>query len=489
MLSWAMSGDASARVRWHTEGEYRLRAAQRSVLSLDRQQGESAQHSTGHHRLRIDPSIELGRLKIVLQLDVLTGQIFGETDPTGARYVARREGDPLKNTDGWTTVEPRMIWLQYEGQMWGFEVGQMGAHWGMGLLESDGHTRTDELWVERLGDLWFGDIVDRVRLFVRPFSPLTTGALAQLQLAAGVDHIWQDDHARFLDGDLALRAFGAVHYPGESFESGLMMIYREQSWSNGDQLSLTHWSGFARWVQPLYRLGADLKVEGEIVLAQGQTDRLQVAGRNEQVELFGLGWAVQAQLAWQCPALAVGLEAGYASGDGDPGDTTEHSFTFDPDHRVGLILFPDVLRLLSLRGAERQADPRMKGEPPSGLDLLPTSGAVQNAFYLNPALTWRPGRWRLTLSGVLAWAAQPYFDHFETFQAGGGLRNAWGAKASRFYGTELAFSVSWQAIRQEPVGLALGLQGGGFVPGAALEGEGRLSALASKGVLHVDLQW
>src|SRR5205814_3324103 len=33
------------------------------------------------------------------------------------------------------------------------------------------------------------------------------------------------------------------------------------------------------------------------------------------------------------------LEVGYASGDADPNDGTEKRFTFDPNHKVGLLLF------------------------------------------------------------------------------------------------------------------------------------------------------
>ena len=37
--------------------------------------------------------------------------------------------------------------------------------------------------------------------------------------------------------------------------------------------------------------------------------------------------------------LVAQVELGYASGDADPYDGTQRRFVFDPNHKVGLLLF------------------------------------------------------------------------------------------------------------------------------------------------------
>jgi hypothetical protein len=326
-------------------------------------------------------------------------------------------------------------------------------------------------------------------VFGKPLQPLTTGPVADLEFAIGVDHVWQDEWSSFLDDDSALRFFGSVVYPGETLDFGLLLMHRDQTWADGDQLSLTHLSGYAQWTLPLYMIGADLRLQGEVLLALGSTDRIRPAGRASGVDLFGLGWVARGDLAWRCPAVSIGLEAGYASGDGNPGDDTDYSLSFDPDHKVGLVLFPDVLRLLSLRAADRQAAPELRGDTPGGVDLLPTDGAVRNALYLQPGITWRPGRWRTTLLGVVAWSAEPFLDPFETFQAGGTPRNARGAPAGRFYGGEVSGSVALQVYRSPALAMEVGAQAGVFVAGAALRAGDAMDPVVGKGMLRVDLAW
>src|SRR5581483_2423689 len=45
------------------------------------------------------------------------------------------------------------------------------------------------------------------------------------------------------------------------------------------------------------------------------------------------------------------VEVGYASGDADPYDTSEKRFVFDPNHKVGLLLFDEVMRWQTARAS------------------------------------------------------------------------------------------------------------------------------------------
>lgn len=460
---------AEARVRWSTPGAYRLRLAGISAFPLDAQQTDSGQQLFAEHRLRINPTIEAGPLSVFIEIDVLTGQIFGDTLAVGTAFVERRHGDPTRWYDGWTTVEPRQAWFELQLPWFDFEFGQMGADWGMGLLDDDGQDKSDDTWVERLGDKRNGDLVDRALISVRPLRSFTHGPLGDAVLSVGGDHVWQDDLASALAGDTAWRLVGSLWWPGDALSGGLYAVHRWQTDDNGDETSRTAIDAHLRLNLPLFLLGAEVRVEGELVGVFGETNALRPATSPAGVDLLGLGWAARAETAWRCPRIAAALEVGYASGDADPDDGEWRAFTFDPDFRVGLVLFPDVLRLISLRSAERAADPERVGIAQAGADWLPTDGAVRNALYVSPGVTWRPGRWTLTGMAVLAWGSEPFVDPFETFEAGGQPRNHRGEPAARYYGVELAFGVGWRFELGDVLHGELGLQGGALHPGPALD--------------------
>lgn len=483
---WATA--AEARVRWQTPGSYRFRAGYLGPYALDAEGTDSDQRVMGRHRLRINPTIELGALDIHLQIDVLTGQIFGDEAPVGADFVPRRAPDPFRNTDGWTTVDPRMAWLRWSTD-WGSVIfGQLGAQWGMGLVDHAGHDRGEAPWVRRAGDRWGGDLVDRLQITLSPFAPYSVGPLADLAFSVGGDHLWRDEHMDLLDGDSAWRVFGTVVHPGEELWLGLYAMHRWQEDVDGDDASITTLDLHARWAVPLYMIAAELKLETELAFQFGHTERVRPVASPGGVDVLGLGWVARGDLAWRCPRIALGLEVGYASGDADPADGESRTFTFDPDHRPGLLLFSDVLRLVTLRGAERFADGDRVGLAPAGADLLPTQGAVRNAIYAAPAASWRPGPWHLQVAGLVAWAAVPWLDPTATFAAGGASRNHHGLASARFYGGEVSMLAEY-ALAVPSVGrAALGLEGGVFVTGAALDGALAESAVG-KVIARLDLRW
>lgn len=448
------AGAADARVRWSTPGSYRLRVEALPDIPLAADT-TSEQNLRGRHRLRLDPTVEMGPVVLRLQIDVLTGQIFGDPQPIGAAFVERRAGDPEDPLDGWETVEPRMIWAEYTADWGGVVVGQLGAAWGMGLLDSPGYDDPAEevRGVERFGDRWFGDLVDRVEVRVRPLAPFTLRPAGDLVLAVGVDHVYQDDQASFLDDDTAIRAFGKLYYPGELVFAGAYVVYRDQRDAEGGALSAVTTDVFLRWDVPLYRLAADLRVQAEALVQVGETDRGGVAQ-----DILAAGGAVRAELQWRCPEIAVGGEAGYASGDGDAGDGVRHDLALDPDHRVGLILFSDVLRFRRLAALDAAGGgaPDARSSPPNG--------AVTDALYVFPGVTWRPTDWRLTLAGLAAWTAD----------------------TEDLYGLELDGSAhyDWQPV--PAFRLSAGVQGGVLFPGPALApAEDPLW----KAVGRLDLRW
>ncbi len=100
---------AQARVSWSTPGSYRIDTR---LFNADLVDQDNTLY--GMHRLRIDPRIEVGPFLLRLEVDVLTGQFFGDTDSTGERFVPGWRGNPERSYDGWTTVEPRLGWVELE---------------------------------------------------------------------------------------------------------------------------------------------------------------------------------------------------------------------------------------------------------------------------------------------------------------------------------------------------------------------------------------
>ena len=81
----------------------------------------------------------------------------------------------------------------------------------------------------------------------------------------------------------------------------------------------------------------------------------------------------------QWGALVGEIEAGYASGDGDPNDGTTRRFTFDQNHRVGLVLFNQVMAWKTARASTIAQDQEIVNRPAPGVQLLPSKGGVFGA--------------------------------------------------------------------------------------------------------------
>ena len=88
--------------------------------------------------------------------------------------------------------------------------------------------------------------------------------------------------------------------------------------------------------------------------------------------------------------LVALVEGGYASGDANPYDGTIKRFTFDPNHQVGLLMFPYVLHFHTARGATNAQDPGLLARPLPGSRFLASKGGVFGASYLNPVVVFRP---------------------------------------------------------------------------------------------------
>jgi len=207
-----------------------------------------------------------------------------------------------------------------------------------------------------------------------------------------------------------------------------------------------------------------VELSGEAALVSGHTDRAISYNAPEGLDVLSLGWALRGDLELGNTRLRA--EVGYASGDDNPDDDANHVFGFDPNYRVGLVLFDDVLALRSIRTVERISDPDLSARPPKGADGLETDGRVSGVTYFNPTLRTRPLPW-LTVSGglVLAWSSATHADAFTSYQAGGQPRTAFDEPvAGSYLGTEIDAGVAVEYDVSEIVAFSAGLQAGVFEP-------------------------
>jgi hypothetical protein len=165
------------------------------------------------------------------------------------------------------------------------------------------------------------------------------------------------------------------------------------------------------------------------------------------------------------------IEVGYASGDADPYDGTERRFVFDPNHKVGLLLFDEVMRWQTARAASAAQDPLLQNgtRPTPGVDLLPTNGGVAGAEYVNPTVIFRPRPWLDLKGGMLI--AQTTADVVDPYRLAvqGAAVNYRGGDAKRHdLGVELDGGAEARISLDYGLVATVGAQAGVLFPGSAL---------------------
>jgi hypothetical protein len=165
------------------------------------------------------------------------------------------------------------------------------------------------------------------------------------------------------------------------------------------------------------------------------------------------------------------IEVGYATGDSNPYDDVEHRFTFNPNHKVGLLLFDEIMRFQTARAATAAQNPLLVNgsRPPPGANLLPSNGGVFGAQYVNPTVVVRPKRWLDLKAGVVV--AQSTADVVDPYRLAtqGAYVNYLGGDARRHdLGVELDGGVETRFRLDYGLRAMLGVQAGVLFPGGAL---------------------
>ena len=392
------------------------------------------------------------------------------------------------------------------------QVGRMASSWGLGLLASDGSAEND------FGDAYYGDIVDRVLFATRPWSVLRTlfdgetPAEDPLVLAIAFDwNVVRDrlskraedkvdlTRASTPESEIVLRAEAendevqqgivGLRLDTETFEGGLYAVRREMEHLDAlvapanrpDEEFLRAWvlDVYGKLVlHPGFLDGGELFLEAEAAYIQGETNLTVSRVLQTPTDPFPesdveqLGWIARGGV--RLDRVDVVLEAGFASGDGDPFDDEVRNFRFHPDLNVGMILFEDLLAETSAASARNAVQVFDEGGPvkTQGASLLPTHGAVTNAVYVHPRVRIRPWDALEAVVGVV-WARTDadFVDPSTDFVLGGasGVFNPYGAPASnRELGWEIDVGLAY-GFDLDLGSLDLGLQYGHLFPGDVFE--------------------
>lgn len=505
--------------RFVLHGEHQIRyQAQRSfplvstASDINRKPGlvndSIGQNQFVTHWLRVTPRLQVrDTLELVGQLDVLTGVLFGET-----AHGTSADATPRDDYNGFSNLQLRWLYAQYRLPVGVVRIGQQPNHWGMGILANDGDHPT------LFGDYRYGSISERILFGTKP-----GGEDSDVTVALAGDLVFRDANARLSRGQQAFQGVLAAFYEHDYNKLGVFTTLRHQ------QNDKTSGSDLFPYTDTIDALAVDLNgriavpvpghdaflfAEAEVAYIAGSTNILRTAeqaldGSKTSIRSFGgaavVGivhrsfasgvWAdadasnkekhdASARTASQHylgKASAHGVpygdlvgqvEVGYASGDADPHDGTERRFVFDPNHRVGLILFDEVMRWQTARSATAATDPLLTNanRPTPGVDLLPSNGGVFGAQYVNPTFIYRP-RHFIDLKGgmVVAQSTADVVDPYRLATQGSYVNYRGGDRRKKDLGVELDAGFEARFPLDYDLKAVVGAQAGLLLPGGALE--------------------
>ncbi len=463
-------------VRLAAHGEYQVRLRSQTQVVLPRHGEDPStrrldQGARLTHWLRLTPVLQVGTaFRLVAQADVPHGMIAGP--PNRFVNAAREPWDDLQPL----RAELRWLFLAWSSPTLALRAGQQPVHWGLGLVDHDGDHPP------RFGDTVAGTRVERVSIALRPGGQRSTWAVE----AAG-ELVMMDPLADLRDRDVAWRGVIAIeHGIDRDTGFGVRLVGRRQRSpleasldpDASRELTLLTANATARAAAPLAGDLGMLFGELEVALNHGAW-ALDVPGGEgrgiDSMEVRAHGIAVRAGAVVLDgePDSTFGrfvaeLEWGRASGDADPYDGVDRRFRFAPGHRVGSLIFSEVLAWKTARSANIAEDGSLGPSPrPEGRGLA-TDGSVAGATYLAPVVVVRPLRdLDLEVGAVIAQSTADVVDPVQLYRDGRPVNFDGGAPEARDLGLELDAGVELRIPLSTGLCLQLGAEGAALLPGYA----------------------
>jgi hypothetical protein len=432
-------------------------------VSAAEQPASLGQNQYFEHWLRLGPRMTIGeRFRLVTEFDV--ARLVVPDAPAASVGLAR---EPRGDLFPYGAFDFRQAYVEWETPAGLLRVGQQAFNLGLGIV-ANGGDRTP-----LFGDYRYGDLVDRVALATRP-----GGRASDWVVALAGDLVYRDRLVQLTQGDLALQGVLSVFYQDHGCRAdcerkrfGALATYRDVSWANGSSLRVVLGDVYARWEWPQPDRVGKVFAGFEIAGAYGVTDATRTAQHAEHA-VIQFGGAATFGIE-RAERYRIALEAGYATGDRNPVDGDQRRFTFNPSHRVGLLMFPEVIAWQTARSAAIASDPRLVARPANGAFLLPTQGGVAGAAYVYPtAQVFLGRRVDLRAGAVIGVATTDWVDPVSV-QVYGSARNYRGGDPTRRdLGVEFDLGVNGSLPLPGGVLLTGGVQGAVMLPGGAFRDAG-----------------
>ena len=451
-------------------GELQLRGERDSALPLQPPVSDPSltrlrQRTWATEWIRVGAQLTIGKAaRFVVQMDLIPRWVFG--DVTQGVSAA---GDWARDTDTTSFARLRYAYFDYTTPIGLLRVGQVGSHWGLGLLANDGdHLRL-------FGDYRYGSIVERIAFATRP-----GGTDSPFVVAISGDAVLQDQTAKWSDGDRTYQAVLAAYYERNESFFGFYGVRRWQKVQNNEGNTRVWVADVAaRSAIPVGEAG-NLFAYGaaEVAAVFGKTDAIRSTPEFNEQKVRAYGGAMNIGIVRRSKdsrgktygTIAVQLDGGYASADADPYDGTVKRFTFDPNYQVGLVMFPFVMHFMTARAATNAGDPELVARSVPGTRFLPSHGGLFGAQYLNPTVVFRPhSTFDLKVGLLVAIASGDLVDPYRTTLEGSNHNYRGGPARSRDLGTELDFGCEWRLALSSLVTTQVGFQGGVMFPGHAFD--------------------
>jgi len=189
--------------------------------------------------------------------------------------------------------------------------------------------------------------------------------------------------------------------------------------------------------------------------------------------------------------LVLELEWGWASGDADPYDGTDHRFEFDPSYNVGLLLFDEVLAWKTARAATIGEDELLGPRPRPESSQLASNGAVTGATYTHPQVIYRPlADLALQAGAVIAQTTSDFVNPVGLYTSGRYANYDGGSPTAHDLGVELLFGAEWHHRVDTGVTLQVGGQAATLFPGNAFaDASGTRMRTLHAGIARIGVQY
>ena len=371
--------------------------------------------------------------------------------------------------------------------------GLTRSFWGLGMLANDGRRRRIDSGFSPFGFSRTSDRVVRAQVATFPLGRAPRPGDEELSseppltIAAGADAVIEDDNADWFAGDRTWHALGAVRGSIAGFTGGVYGVHRWQSHAEGGDTELTLIDLFAR--HEMRSSEVRISAEVEAAISFGETTYAQdPINPGPQKILAGGGLA---RVGVSSAGFGLVMEAGYASGDDNLYDDERTAFSFDREHRVGLLMFRESLRKASAVSASNVADPSFRASPPRGYEKIATAGAVRGAVYVNPRVSYEVIDGLTLMAGYLhARSSGPYTDPFQSGLMGGASMGLQGVLQPEDLGHEVDLGVDY-ALALDTLALRFRGEFAWFTPGDVFHAPGQAGQAPDQlgAWLHGEISW